>query len=305
MNTKCLFLVTSVFGALLAPLYAGPRTSANYNIVTDTLDDGGKRTTSAAYTNDGSIGAIAGIATVAAPAETAKSGYIGQLYEITGLVLNATPLTLNEGGTRQLNAAQLLDDSTTLAVNASSVTWSVLNGPLTSINASGLATAGIVYQNTGATVQGIYLSQEATLGLIVLDSIPDNFGSYAGDGLEDDWQVQYFGQDNPLAGPALDPDGDGENNLFEFTAGVIPTDPTSHFVLRIEPVPAQPTRKNLIFSPRLGDRTYTVEFRSILTTGTWATLGGTTQSDNGQERTVTDLNATGSTKFYHVQITKP
>ena len=50
---------------------------------------------------------IAGVANVAAPAETAKSGYIGQLYEITGLMLNATPLTINENGTRQLNAAQL------------------------------------------------------------------------------------------------------------------------------------------------------------------------------------------------------
>jgi hypothetical protein len=305
MKTKCLVLVTSALGALIAPLHAGPRTSANYNIVTDTLDDGGKRMTSLAYTNDGSIGAIAGIATVAAPAETAKSGYIGQLFEVTGLVLEATPLTLNEGGTRQLNAALLLDDSTTLAVNAPSVAWSVLSGPLTSINASGLATAGTVYQSTGATAQGIHAGNTGTLNLTVLDSIPDNFGSYAGDGLGDDWQVQHFGLDNPNAAPGLDPDGDGENNHFEFTAGVIPTDPASRFVLRIEPVPAQPMRKNLIFSPRLGDRTYTVEFRSELTIGNWATLPGTTQSDNGQERTVTDLNATGSTKFYRVQINKP
>ena len=305
MNTKCLVLLTSAVGALIAPLHAGPRTSTNYSIITDTLDDGGKRTTSTNYTMDGSIGEIAGIATVAAPAETAKSGYVGQLYEITGLTLNATPLTHNEGGTRQLSAAQLLDDSTTLAVNASSVAWSVLSGPLTSINASGLATAGIVYQNTGATAQGIFAGNTGALNLTVLDTIPDNFGSYAGDGLGDDWQVQHFGLDNPNAAPALDPDGDGEDNHFEFTAGVIPTDPGSRFVLRIEPVPAQPMRKNLIFSPHLGDRTYTVEFRSELTIGNWTTLGGTTQSDNGQERTVTDLNATGSTKFYRVQINKP
>jgi hypothetical protein len=64
-------------------------------------------------------------------------------------------------------------------------------------------------------------------------------------------------------------------------------------------------RKNLIFSPRLGDRTYSVEFRNELTPGSWAPLGGTTQSDNGQERTVTDLNATGATKFYRIQINKP
>jgi hypothetical protein len=30
----------------------------------------------------------------------------------------------------------------------------------------------------------------------VLDTIADNFGSYAGDGIGDDWQVQYSGVDN-------------------------------------------------------------------------------------------------------------
>ena len=86
---------------------------------------------------------------MSAPAETAKSGYIGQLYEVAGLVVNATPVTtVNEGGTLQLSAAQLLDDATTLAVSGSSVAWSVASGPLTSISTTGLATASTVYQNT-------------------------------------------------------------------------------------------------------------------------------------------------------------
>jgi hypothetical protein len=62
--------------ALLAPariLSAGPRGSANYTIATDTTDAGGTRATSTSYTHDGSAGLIAGLATVASPAETIVS----------------------------------------------------------------------------------------------------------------------------------------------------------------------------------------------------------------------------------------
>ncbi len=297
-----------LLAAVLAPAlsFAGPRTSTNYTIATDTADAGGKRTTSANYTNDGSAGGVAGISTVAAPAETAKHGYLGQLYDVTGLVLNATPTTVNEGGTLQLSAGQLLDDATTLAVPAASVTWSVAAGPLTGINTSGVATAGAVYQATAATAQGIFAGNTSTLALTVLNVNLDNFGAYAGDTLDDAWQVQYFGQPpNANAGPLVDFDRDGQTNAFEYTAGLIPTDANSVFRLRLETVPAQPGQKRVIFSPRLTDRTYIVKAKPSLLTGPFAPLGSSSFSDNAQERTVTDLSASGATKFYQVEITKP
>lgn len=286
-----------------AAAQAGPRSSAAYSISTDTADGGGKRATSAAYTNDGSLGGITGIST-ATPNETARNGFIGQLYEVTGLALIATPTTVAENGTLQLGAAQLLDDSTTVAVNASSVAWSVASGPLVSINSAGLATAGIVYQNTAATAQGGYAGNTGTLNLTVVDTLPDNFSTYAGDGLPDSWQFQYFGLNNPNAAPGLDPDGDGQTNFFEFTAGIIPNNPLSRFLLRIAPVPGQAGRKDLIFSPRLMDRTYQVKSNTGLA-GPWLPLGSFTTSDAADQRTVTDLDATGARKFYHVEITKP
>jgi hypothetical protein len=287
-------------------LQAGPRTSASYTIVTDTADAGGRRATSASYTNDGSVGLVAGLSTVAAPAETVKHGYIGQLYDVTGLVLSATPTTVNEGGTLPLSAAQLLDDATTLSVPAASVTWSVAAGPLTGINASGLATAGNVYANTAATAQGNYAGNSGTLALTVLNVNLDNFGAYAGDTLDDAWQVQYFGQPpNVNAAPLVDFDRDGQNNAFEYTAGLIPTDANSVFRLRLEAVPGQPSHKRVIFTPRLTDRTYTVKAKPSLLTGVFAPLDSSTFTDNAQERTVTDLSATGATKFYQVEITRP
>jgi hypothetical protein len=288
------------------PLHAGPRSSASYSITTDTTDAGGRRATSADYTNDGSAGMVAGISTVASPTGTAKSGYVGQLYDVTGLIVNSTAPSVNETATLQLAAWQLLDDATFLAVPATSVAWVVVSGPLTGIDASGLATAGTVYQNTAASVQGAFAGGIGSLDLTVLDSIADNFGAYGGDGLDDAWQVQYFGQPpNALAGPLADPDNDGQNNAFEFIAGLIPTDGTSVFRLRIEPVPGQPGQKKLIFSPRFTDRTYTVKARPDLLTGAFTPLGSSTFSDNAQERTVTDLDATGAMKFYQVEITRP
>lgn len=290
--------------ALSAALHAGPRSSASYSIPTDIADSGGRRTTSASYSNDASIGGVAGTSIVAAPAEIAKHGYIGQLYEVTALQITATPTTVNEGTSRQLSAAQLLDDNTTLAVPAVTIAWSVLSGPLTNISNSGLTIAGNVYQNTAASVQGSYAGDTGTLGLNVLNTNLDNFGSYAADGIDDAWQVQYFGLNNPLAGPLQDPDHDGQNNLFEYITGVVPTDPTSHFQLIIEPIPGQPGQKNIIFSPRLNGRTYTVLSKIDLAVGTWLPLVSSSTSDQLDKRTVTDLDA-GEIKFYHVEIGTP
>ena len=297
---------TTFLGLFLATaLQAGPRTSVNYNLATDIANAGGTRSTSTAYTHDGSVGDVTGISTVAAPAETAKHGYIGQLTEVTALELAATPTTVNETATRQLSGAELLDDLTTNAIPAASITWSIVSGPLSSISVGGLATTGTVYQNTAATAQGIYAGNTGTVGLTVLDTIPDNFGSYAGDGIGDDWQFQYFGLSNPNAGPLLDPDGDGQDNRFEFTAGLVPTDAASKFSYRIESVAGLPLQKRIIFSPRFASRNYDILTSTTLAIGSWLPLAGGVASDAGDERTITDPNASGTAKFYQVQIVKP
>lgn len=297
-----LFLVL----ALSPSLHAAPRASASYALPAETLDSGGGRATSASFTLDSSTGPAGGIAiSTAAPAVTAKIGYPGQLYEVTGLTLAATPTTLDEGGTRQLTGSATLDDATTLALAPAEIGWSVLSGPIESITQAGLASARIVFQDTAAAVLGSFRSQTGMLNLTVLNIGTDDFRSYAGDGLDDDWQVQYFGEENPDAAPGIDADGDGQNNRFEFAAGIIPTDPASRFNLQIANVPGQPAQKALLFAPRLDGRTYTVQFRAGLTSGNWQPLTGTMRSDAGPQRTVIDLNAAGNSKFYQVQISRP
>lgn len=295
----------TLFLVLASASHAGPRNSTNYSVPTETADAGGSRTTSTAYTNDGSFGCITGISTVAAPAQTAKNGYLGQLTEVTALQLAATPATVNETATRQLSAAELLDDDSRNTLAATDVTWSVVSGPLSGIDTSGLATAATVYQDTAATAQGAFAGVTGTLVLTVLDTIADNFGSYAGDSLDDDWQFQFFGLDNPLAAPLLDPDCDGQNNAFEFTAGLIPTNPLSRFTLTIAPVPGQPGQKNIVFEPIVADRTYTVMTSLDLSPDSWDPLTSGSITNNGDQRTVTDPSAIETKKFYKVEITRP
>jgi hypothetical protein len=190
------------------------------------------------------------------------------------------------------------------------VDWSTAGSfPLTVNETTGLATAAAVYEDTLTTVtatQGEIPNQlTAELALTVRDIDPDNFGSYAGDGLDDDWQFLYFGLNNPDADPAQDPDGDGQNNLFEFTAGLIPTDAMSRFLLRVEPVAGQPLQKRLVFSPLVTGRTYDILTSTTFAADSWDPLTTGETSDTGTERTVTDTEATAGKKFYRVQVKKP
>jgi hypothetical protein len=305
MKARTITLTLLVVALSGVGAHAGTRTSAAYSVTAETPDAGGRRASSAAYTHDGSVGGIGGLSSVAVPAETAKHGYIGQLYDVAGLTLAANPTNVNEGATRQLAATSTLDDATVLPLSGSSVAWSVVGGPIASVNASGLTTADVVYQNTVGTVRGTYMGKSSTLGLLVLDIDPDNYGLYRGDGLPDSWQVSYFGVGNVNAFPGADPDGDGQTNGFEYVANTIPVDYESRFRLRIEAVSGQPTHKNLIFSPRYPSRTYSVYYRTNLTLGTFPALTGSSTADNLLERTVTDLNATNQTRFYKVFITLP
>ena len=218
---------------------------------------------------------------------------------------DANPTNVNEGATRQLAARALLDDGTALVLAPAAVAWSPASGPILSISAGGLLTAAPVYEDTLATAQGTWRGLAATLGLRVMNSENDNFGTYAGDGIDDAWQVQYFGVGNPNAAPGADGDGDGQPTGYEYYAGSNPVDGNSYFRFRIESVPGQPTRKDLVFSPRVPNRIYAVHYKLDFNSPDWEKLDGFTVLDAGPQRTVTDLNATETNKFYRVEISIP
>ena len=169
MKTILLFAVF-VCGVLCTdgPALAGSRSSARYAVPADVSDAAGQRASSASYTQDGSVGGIGGISSVSSPAETSKGGYIGQLYEITGLMLAASPTNVYSGSNSQLSAVAQVDDASKLALAGNQVVWSIVSGPIASIDTNGVLTAGIVSQNTAATAGGSALGQFGTVQLTVL-----------------------------------------------------------------------------------------------------------------------------------------
>lgn len=286
--------------------FAAERSSTGYHITADAVIAAGQRSASAGYTNTSSAGAIVGVASE--PDAVMKHGYIGQLYELAGFGVLAAGNTIDEAGTLQLTPGRLADDGTGFTLPGVSAVWSVLSGPLASVSSNGLVTASLVGADAAALVRGVFEGQTFDLPLTVRDTIADNFGAYAADGIADSWQLQFFGADNPLAAPDADATGTGQRNLFKFIAGLNPIDrnaPNAVFESSIDDVPGQPGRMSFTFSPRFGDRLYVVKYRTSLTEGMWLPLVNFTIFDSGTTRTVTDLDADGMQRFYHVEITKP
>ena len=203
--------------------------AATSRLVMSTIDGGGKRTSSANYRMDGSIGGIDGVSSAASPIVKVKNGYVGQFYEVTSMVVTASPATVSELGTSQLSATAVLDDWTILLVGGSNVYWGATSYPIASIDAGGLVTPAAVYTDTVGRVSGYFLGASNSTTLMVLDTNPDNFGMYGSDGIPDAWQVRYFGTNNPEGVATADADGTGQNNLFKYLAGLDPTNSASIF----------------------------------------------------------------------------
>jgi hypothetical protein len=295
MNSHLLIIATGILATAVHGLA---------DSVAHTLDGGGRNSAAGAYVNDGSITTFAGISS--SGSSTNRCGYIGQLTELTSLVLTGTPARVNETTTTQLSGAAIMGDATITVLSGNEVLWGTAVWPVSSINSNGVASTAIVYQDTPMTLNGSYLGVANTGTLLVVNTIPDNYGSYANDGLPDAWQYTYFGLNNTNAAPTADPTSCGQNNLFKYIAGLNPTNAASLFQFRIELVQGQPYKAKLIFSPRWNDRTYIPIFTTNLAvSASWTNLLTTTITDNATERTLTDTNSLGTARFYRIRINYP
>jgi hypothetical protein len=302
---KTWLATAALFAAHLAA--ASNLVAATYTNVASTIDSGGAPASSPNYSsaaNGFSQCCIAEGGAVSSDSYVSKSGLGGQIFELVGFVIDADSSTLAEGASLQLLAARLLDDATRLALPATSVTWSIESGPLTTINAAGIASAGTVYEDTNAAARGGFESFTSTLSLTVLNVNTDDLPGYAGDQIDDAWQVQYFGlPPNPNAGPNVDADGSGHGNLFKFVAGLNPLD-GSRFHLAAASQGSGPSQMNITFQPIVQGRSYAVESKRSLGSPDWQPLSNSGSVDHGNVRTVTDYDALPAPKFYRVRISR-
>ena len=104
---------------------------------------------------------------------------------------------------------------------------------------------------------------------------------------------------------AVDVDGTGQTNLFKYIAGLDPLDATSRFVLKAAEVPSQPGQKNLVFSPVVAGRTYTVVAKTDLLSPTWTPINGSVPIDAGSQRTITILPRVGRASSIRCRLPSP
>ncbi len=232
----------------------------------------------------------------------ARGNLIGQFYDPAGFLVSASPATVDEGETRQLVAAVAMDDETVVGVDESDVLWSVVDGPVVGIDAGGLATAGLVYEDTLATVRGDYGGVMDDFGLTVLNVGLDDFGSYAGDGIDDDWQVGFFGENNPNAGPGKNPDGDPNDNLTEFLGGFDPTNGSDFLQLLIVGVGGGVT--DLTLNKAIPGRTYRLMESGDLTTP-FSEVEKFSVVSEELDKALQDGDAPTGRNFYQIKVERP
>jgi hypothetical protein len=186
----------------------------------------------------------------------------------------------------------------------SQVAWAVVSGPIRSIEADGTVIPAALHADSAAAVSGSVAGLNGQAVFTVADVDPDNCPPFAADGIADQWQVVYFGQTGP-GFPQADPDADGFDNLFEFTAGLDPTDPSSVFEISFDQPTNLPGRATVRFGPIQPDRLY--EVKSSVDGVAWASLpnGSFSVADFGKDRLVTDNDAGGARKLYRVFIAYP
>jgi len=116
-----------------------------------------------------------------------------------------------------------------------------------------------------------------------------------GDGMDDDWEVTYFGD---LSRDGFgDFDGDGQSDLQEFRAGTDPTNKGS--VLRAITV-TRVGGGSTVFWNAIAGRSYRVEFKEKLDDAAWTTVSGQVQV-SGSTGWIDDAGASSaSQRFYRV-----
>lgn len=282
--------------------------SARYTLLSapvGELSSGGQVSNGTTITAQISTGgmALGNVSPVTPNGAQEKPNLIGQLYDVSEVVIAALPATMNEGGTSQLSATATMDDGSTLT-DPASTTWGFSAPAIAGINAfTGIATAGPVFEETTTEVAATILGVSGELELTILDVDFDNYLSYGGDGIDDDWQVSNFSlPPNSLAAPDANPDGDANDNLTEFLAGFDPNDANSFLKLIILSISGSTVELEL--NKAIPGRTYRLMETADLSLP-FTELDNFSVTAEELQKILEDSDAPAGANFYRLDIAKP
>ena len=282
-------VVASCF--LVAPSHA------DGTVVCGSMSSGGGRGQSSSAVLDGTFGGPCDDIR-SAPDTTLCGGYAGQLYEAVAILASASTTNIPEASSSQLSAAFTNDDG---SFTTASAQWTVLSGPIAVIDSNGAATAGVVYQDSQALVAASSEGLSAELGLVVLDTLKDNFGLYANDGIADSWQADYFGTDNTNALATADADHDGASNYAEFIAGTSPVNDGDFFSVQSIRRDAE-GGVEAVLSPAFSNRSYRIEGAVSLDSPNWTPLDWHAGPTQATQLAITDIAATNNISFFRAAV---
>lgn len=285
---------------ILVPVVAWgeSRTSTSYTLIQETShSDHGARSSSANYTLD--IGGEGG-GVSASSDYTHRDGFAGQLLDPKALLLVATPDPVAEETPTQIMASVVYDDDTVEA--GVTPTYTLGSDSLLSVSPAGLVQTGPVFEDTVASVDADYLGILGTVSFTLQNTTSDNFKSYGGDNLPDDWQLEHFGPPpNGDAAPDENPDGDRGDNRFEYLTGYDPNDGNSSFSFDI----VSKSAGTAIFQASkmiTGTRYILMRSNDLGVSDPWAEIDSFTVGDEILEAPLEDASAPVGSAFYYIEV---
>lgn len=288
---------------------AQSRSSTNYTVESESLSSGVAEAESNSYSSMTSLGLPEPTGQSGGPYE-ATSEFSGQLAVPVGFAV-AGPAEVNETRSAVFTPALGFDDGTynPLASDPSD-SFSIDPGsPYAAIDSdSGIVQTAAVFEDVWLTVNLQRGGVQVTRLFEIANTIADNFGSYALDGIDDAWQNFHFGMDNPNAAPNQDPESDGLNNLQEYLFRLHPNEESV-----LEVYPDRRVDGTLVYSysrnaeaAAHGAR-FEAEWSDSMSPLSWRTAGVSEQilSDDGKVQWV-EVNVDGSDatrRFVRVRAT--
>lgn len=291
-NTVCRFSLIS--GLLIRATFLFAEEGA---VISGGVSPGGNHALSSTTLLDGVFGLLcdgqaAGTDTVL------KGGYAGQWCEPVGVLASADEPNVAETTSCQLSAALTNDDGSLTVVRT---LWAVLDGPIASVDSNGVALSSVVYQDSPALVAASSGGLTGMVSLMVLDTLKDNYGLYAGDNVADAWQVSLFGLNNTNGLASADPDRDGANNLSEFIAGTSPLNRADVFGI-ISICRHGGNQTEVVVAPAFSNRSYRIEGALSLKNPDWVPMGWHTGPTQTTLLAIFDASITNNAAFYRAAV---